>query len=52
MEEGIFKLTTEFADIVVEAHKWLKNHYPDAEDAAVWLNQVLKIDKKSAFCSL
>ena len=49
MEEGIFKLTTDFADIVVEAHKWLKNRYPDAEDAAVWLNQVLKIDKKAPF---
>ena len=43
MEEGLFQLKRDFADIIAEAYKWLRNRYPDAEIAAVWLNQVLKI---------
>ena len=49
MEEGLFQLKRDFADIVVEAYKWLKNRYPDAEIAAVWLNQVLKIATQAPF---
>ena len=48
MEEGIFQLRRDFSDIVLEVYRWLKNRCPDADDAAVWLNQALKIDKKAS----
>ena len=42
MEENIQQLKIDFADIVVGACRWLRNRYPNAEDAAVWLNEALK----------
>ena len=36
------KLKRDFADIVVGVCDWIRNRYPEAENAAVWLNEILK----------
>ena len=36
------KLKRDFANIVVGVFGWLRNRYPEAENAAVWLNETLK----------
>ena len=42
IQKRICKLKSEFGDIVVRALRWLKYRYPDAQDAAVWLNETLR----------
>ena len=42
IEKQIGKLKSDFADTVVETHKKLKDRCSDPEDAASWLNEILR----------
>ena len=42
IQKRIGKLKSEFGDIVVRALRWLKDRYPKAQDAVVWLNEMLR----------
>ena len=38
----IGKLKSDFGDIVVRALRWLRERYPEAQEAATWLNEMLR----------
>ena len=46
MEKNIKQLKSDFSMIVVSACSWLRNHFPEAEDATVWLNEILKVHQQ------